>query len=52
MYSTYEYLQVATEFTSCYALQISEAALVKTKSLADKALRLVNASRKCSVVMI
>jgi hypothetical protein len=33
-------LQVAAEFASCCALQVSEAALVKTKGLADEALRL------------
>ena len=33
-------LQVAAEFASCCALQVSEAALVKTEGLADEALRL------------
>jgi hypothetical protein len=35
-----KYLQVAEIFASCCALQVSEAALVKTEGLADEALRL------------
>ena len=34
------YLQVAAQFASRCALQVSEAALVKTEGLADEALRL------------